>query len=140
MEHGYAQPVLAVLLQQLARQPRRFTPEHEVILRPEAGLGVKPGPAGLDEPKPGARRQPLLERGPAWPPMPLHVLPVVHPGPFELGFVQLKAKWLDQIQRGPRGRAQSGHVSRVGWDFRLNQDDVHEVLRLWTLDFLTSVV
>src|SRR5438093_724313 len=53
------------------------------------------------------------------------MLPIIHPGPFELRAVQLGPELLDQMQRRLRGAAQARDVAGVRRDFRFNQDDVH---------------
>ena len=71
------------------------------------------------------RRKPVWKRSPVRPAMPRHLLPVIHPGAFELRVVQLETERLDQVERGARGGAQPGDVAGVRRDLGFNEDDVH---------------
>jgi len=66
-----------------------------------------------------------MEGGPVVPAIPPHVAPIVHGRALELSVVEFKAKGLDQIEYGVGSGAEPGDISRVWWNFRLDQDDVH---------------
>ena len=54
----------------------------------------------------------------------IDVLPVVHPGPFEVFVVDLKAQRMDEVQSCPDGKACPSDVSRVVGNQRGAQHDV----------------
>lgn len=57
----------------------------------------------------------------------IYVLPVVQACPLEVFVVDLEAQRGDQMKRGPGGSAQSGNGPRIGGDFGLVEDDLHEI-------------
>ena len=117
--------MLGIFVQQLFGQSRGFATEDEVIIGQEFGFGVKFGAVGFHEPKAGGRGEALCECGPIFPSMPLDVLPVIHPGAFELGVVELEAEGLDEVQRRAGRGAKAGDVAGVRRDFGFKQDDIH---------------
>ena len=52
------------------------------------------------------------------------VLVVIQPGAAHLFVAQIKTQRLYQVQLAAGVGGQANHVARVGWNFRVNQDDV----------------
>ncbi len=51
-------------------------------------------------------------------------IPVIQSGAAQAGIGDFKTHRLDEMQHAAGGRAQPGHVARVGWNLRLDQDHV----------------
>lgn len=126
IEHGDAQPVIAMLFEERFWKARSFSPKDEIIIGTESDVGIAFGSVGFDEPQDLVRRKLRFERSPIFPSVPGNVLPIVHAGAFELRVVQLEAEGFDQVQGGASGRAEPGDISSVGRNFRFKQDDVHD--------------
>jgi hypothetical protein len=79
----------------------------------------------FNEPKSAAGREVGLELVPSGPPFPSDEFPIIHTGPGEAFVIDLKAQRLDEMEGGTGGRAQTGDVARIGWDFGFDEDDIH---------------
>ena len=57
--------------------------------------------------------------------MPANMLPIIHPGSFELSIIHFETERFDEMERGGGRGAETGNVPRVGRDFGFEEDDVH---------------
>jgi hypothetical protein len=57
--------------------------------------------------------------------MQINELPVIETGAFKVFVVDLKTQWLNQMEGSQCGGAQSRHTTRVGWNFRFQENHMH---------------
>jgi hypothetical protein len=53
--------------------------------------------------------------------------PIVHPGAPEVLVLQFKTKRFDKVQMSPSGGTEPSDISRIRGNFRLKEDDMHEL-------------
>lgn len=128
--HGDAEPAVGMLVEERLGEAGGFAAEDEIVVGRELDVAVAGGAVGFDKPKARAGGEGAREVGPVLPAFPIDVLPIIHPGAFELLVVELKSKRLNQMQRGAGRGAEAGDVAGVGRNFGFEQNDVHgDVLR-----------
>src|SRR5688572_18920350 len=99
-----------MLFQEFLGQPRCFPTEHQVIVGLKLHFRVMLRPARLDEPKLRGEWERSLKLLPAFPTLPIHLFPVVHPSALELLVVELEAERFDEMQRCPCRGAEACNV------------------------------
>ncbi len=118
IEHGNANPTVAVIAQQLFGQACGLPAKNQIIIGYEIGIRVEKGALGFDKPEARSGGELFMESGPIGPAMPLDVLPVIHSGALELGVVESKAERFDQVESSPGSCAQPGHIACVWRNLR----------------------
>lgn len=126
--HGNAQTALRMLLKQVVRQTLPFTPKQQAIPGLIGNTGIRPGSTGTETKQSAAglgglqdsvlkilKRRVALESDSR---------PVIQAGPPQRAFVEAKTQTAYEVQAGPRGSAQPGHIARIGRNFRFPQGDV----------------
>ena len=121
--HGQGIAAFMIKLQDLCRQSFGLFAEDKKIPRMKAGLGVGCRDLGGKEKKPGFRlgRQELIKIIPV---SDINKLPVIKTSTLQVLVIRGKSQRSDQMENGMGRPAQSGDGTGVGWNLRLNQNDI----------------
>src|SRR5436309_1648804 len=63
---------------------------------------------------------------PRIPVLPRDVLPVIHAGALEFPVIETETERADQVECRACGCTEACHVAGVGWNLRLDENDVHQ--------------
>ena len=124
IRHGNGQAGLGICRQQRFRQALGFASKDQKISGRKASLRVGPRRLGGQKMQTRAARCAVAKRGPIRPRPPGHLLPVIHPGPFQGPVVEAESERLDQMQHRIRRGAETRDGAGIRRNLRLDQNDL----------------
>jgi|SRR5262245_15838914 len=121
--HGDAIRAVCEAVANSIRQTVRFIAKQDTVAIAKGSLRVGERRCRLDTNHVIAPDD-CLEAGKCLVLLQIHRVPVIHPGPPQRSIVEAKAASTDEVEPGPRRRAQPGHVAGVRRYFWLPQGDM----------------